>query len=622
MFQKEKVLALILSIFKKSYFPGIILAGFLILSGCTSKSSHKKAATVSDAMTKELESAAKKAIDFNYGPTLNVKEGAPYVDKTQAYGLSDLQAVSFNAIDLNLDGTTDLVILPTYYSRPKFYLNDPVSHRFSEWKHDPLPGDFKASYLFFYDINRDRIPDLVSGVLNQRSEVSKIPLRLYLGKIKDGNLTFQEQKDAFKLPAEPTSSLTFLDYDLDGWIDIFVANWFEQVKDQHIPVADRLLRNNKGKFEEVTNLLTHEATKLPTELFPPNAMPTYGSSSCDIDQNGYPDIMTVSSSGHKNKLWMNLKETQTSERYFEDIGPVTNYASDPNGSLIPTGGGRNFFSACTDYNDDGLMDIFLGDLSHAYDNDSVDKSSILTGSRETYPPYFLRTEYVSDAMSESWNQGDRRGVWLDYNLDGKIDLIVDNSGFPPYSRLVMFEQDETRAFYNVGAQLGIDIVNPQGTIIMDVNQDGKPDIITAQNNIRRAEIKPRVFVFENQMSMVGKRSVKVHVQGLQSNSEALGAMVMLYTQTKTKKIVQRRWVEYSQGGLPSQNESGIQFGVGEGVEVVGIKVRWPFVKKEGLRTGHVVEKLYSLKDYPEKDFSEYTICEDGKVLIGKISCRF
>lgn len=598
------------------------LTGALLLCLACSSSPKKSADEESLELASELDSLSRSVQAPNYGPSL--KSGGTFADRTHDYGLSNLTAVSFNAVDLNQDGFTDLVVLPTYYSRPKFFVFHPEQQKFVPWEHDPLPLDFKASFIAIYDVNKDKIPDLISGVLNQRSEVSQIPLKLYTGSLNDGYLVFTESQ-AFNLPAEPTSSISLIDYDLDGWIDIFVANWFDNKNKQYIPVADRLLKNNKGKFEDVTHLLRDEAKKSPDQLYPPNARPTYGSSTCDIDQNGYPDILTVSSSGQRNKLWMNRKEPQTGEHYFQDVGPVSNYGSDPDGSLIPTGGGRSFFSACTDYNDDGIMDIFIGELSHAYDNDSVDRSSILTGSRETFPPYFLRTEYVSDANSESWNQGDRRGVWMDYNIDGRIDLLVDNSGFPPYSRLVMFEQDEARSFINVASQLGIDIVNPTGTIMIDINQDGLPDIITAQNNIRKADIPPRLYVFENQLNRHNRRAIRVHLQGLRSNTEALGSMVMLYTQSKgpeKRKVVQRRWLEYSQGGLASQNESGVHFGLSPHMEAVGIKVRWPYVIKTGRNTGTVLEKLYSLKDFPQNDaFLEVTLCEDGKIFPGKVSCK-
>lgn len=597
---------------------GALLTGGLVLSCASPKKESRSSDEKALELDAALDSLSKKVQTVNYGPTL--KAQGLFVDKTEAYGLSNLQAVSMNAVDLNFDGVTDLVILPTYYSRPKFLIFDKEKKRFVPSPVDPLPEDFKASFLVIVDMNKDTIPDLLSVVLNQRSEVSQIPLKYFRGEVVNGYLSFREAADAFTISAEPTSSITVLDYDLDGWPDIFLGNWFETKQGQHLPVADRLLRNNKGKFVEVTSLLRDEADKNSDQLFPPNARPTYGSSSCDIDQNGYPDILTSSSSGYKNKLWMNLQEVSSGDRYFSDLGPVTNYASDPDGSLIPTGGGRTFFSACTDYNDDGIMDVFLGELSHAYDNESVDRSSILTGSKETYPPFFLRTEYLSDATSESWNQGDRRGIWVDYNIDGRIDLVVDNSGFPPYSRLVLFEQDETRAFMNVAGQAGIDMVNPTGTITIDLNQDGLPDLITSQNKVRRADIEERLYVFENVVPREGRRSVKVHLHGIKSNSQGLGAMVMLYTQNKDQKIIQRRWVEMSQGGLPSQNESGVHFGVPAGVETVGLKVRWPFARRTGLSSGSVLEKLYSLKAFPEREHLEVTLCEDGKVLPGNTTC--
>lgn len=571
-------------------------------------------------LSEELDSLSKKVQNFNAGPT--IKEGGSFIDRTKEYGLDGLFAVTLNAVDLNFDGHTDLVVLPTYYSRPKFLIWKPEDNRFVNWEHDPLPPDFKASFMVFVDVNKDRVPDLVSGVLNQRSEVSQIPLKIYQGKIEKRRLSFFELVNAINLPIEPTSSVSLLDYDLDGWIDIFVSNWFESKNGQHLPVPDRLLRNEQGKFVDVSAVLKGESDKAPDQLFSPNARPTYGASTCDIDQNGWPDILTVSSAGFRNKLWMNLRDPRSGERFYEDLGAGSNYGSDPDGSLIPTGGGRTFFSACTDYNDDGLMDVFLGELSHAYDIESVDRSSILTGSKETFPPYFLRTEYLSDSTSESWNQGDRRGVWVDYNLDGRIDLLVDNSGFPPYSRLVLFEQDETRAFLNVASQVGIDLVNPGGSITLDVNKDGLPDILTAQNNIRRSDIPPRLYFFENKTDRSTRKSLRIHLDGIKSNSGGIGAMVMLYSKKGGKNVIQRRWNELAQGGLPSQNEEGVLFGITSDVDVAGVKVRWPVLKKGGFSNGEVLEKLYPVKAYLKGNHVELTLCEDGKILSGKMSCQF
>lgn len=173
---------------------GLLLAFLLSCSSTSEKSSDEE----SIKLAEELESLSKNIQAINVGPTL--KNGGPFIDKTNDYGLSGLYAVTFNAVDFNFDGHTDLVILPTYYSRPKFYVWNQNENKFLPWSHDPLPVDFKASYLLIYDMNKDRIPDLIAGVLNQRSEVSQIPLKIYYGQMWEGKLTFEVAPEAINLP--------------------------------------------------------------------------------------------------------------------------------------------------------------------------------------------------------------------------------------------------------------------------------------------------------------------------------------------------------------------------------------------------------------------------------------
>ena len=74
--------------------------------------------------------------------------------------------------------------------------------------------------------------------------------------------------------------------------------------------------------------------------------------------------------------------------------------------------------------------------------------------------------------------------------------------------------------------------------------------------------------------------------------------------------------------MPSQNEAGNLFGLEDGAKVVGVKVRWPFVQKKGFTSGEVIEKLYPIKHSQLDNHLEVTLCEDGKVLRGKMSCQF
>lgn len=594
------------------------LLSFLLFS-CASQ--QEKSFLPSDSeVEKNLDSIAEtKGKPQNFGPSITEGENL-FRDKTQAYGLEGVEGVNFVLVDLNRDFIDDLIVVPSFFSGPVIYLYDVPQQKFIKSNHSLFNEPVQLSFLVLADFNNDRVQDAVVGVLNQRGEFSKIPISLWRGSWSAENLlTFTRDESFPKIEPEPTSTIVTLDMNLDGRLDLFIGNWFHEKKQNLLPTADRLLVNQIDKWVDETRLLEGEAVKSSDDLFPPLAKPTYGASSCDIDQDGWPDILTASASGHYNKLWMNRPRAGSKERRFVDVGKVSGFAADPNGILVPTSGGRTFSAVCADYNDDGVMDIFLGELTHGWDNLSVDRSSVLTGNSVTYPPSFLRTEYMSDTVEENWNQGDKRALWADINLDGRVDLVVDNSGFPPNSRLVLFAQDETRSFVNVSHQWGADIVNPTGTVLGDFNRDGKLDILTAQTNIRNATMKNRLYLLENDLSTSG-RSVRFYLEGKVANAQGLGSMLMLYSQSPSKKNIQRRWYELSQGGTPSQLPKGVHFGVEASSEVLGVKVRWPTLGAKDLLNSKPIERLYKIKDNKSKTYQEFTLCEDGKILEGRFSC--
>lgn len=587
-----------------------------VMACSTSRAPLPSEAEVEESLSALSREPTKPA---SYGPAVTVPENG-FVDRTSDYGLDGVEGVTFALVDLNRDLHPDLVVVPSFFAQPRFFLFDTRTKKFSEVEYSPFPEVLQASYLVFADFNNDGVTDVAVGVLNQRGEFSKVPLSLWLGRWDEASkLRFNRDESFLKLPPEPSSALVVLDANLDGRLDLFVGNWFQDLKQGLVPSADRLLLNLPQGWVDQTDWLTGEATKSTSDLYPPLAKPTYGASSCDMDQDGWPDVLTASSGGHYNKLWMNRARNET--RHFEDVARESSYAADPNGILVPTGGGRTFSAVCADYNDDGIMDVFLGELTHGWDNLSVDRSSVLTGSKLTYPPSFLRTEYMSDSVADNWNQGDKRAQWADMNLDGMVDLVVDNSGFPPLSRLVLFAQDETRAFVNVGHQWGVDVVNPTGTVVADFNNDGKLDILTGQSNIRKAAINNRVYLLENSLQLTGRRSLVFHLEGDGANKQGLGSMVMLYVEREGKRSVQRRWNELSQGGIPSQTAPGVHFGVDAITKVYGVKVRWPVKHQRSVMRGKTLERLYSIKDDGKTPHQVFTLCENGTIQSGRFSCK-
>lgn len=538
-------------------------------------------------------------------------------DVTEKYGLMNVKAVHTYAVDLDQDGHTDIVTLASNASEPEFFFWNQKKNKF-EKSYNPFELGIRASYLLFYDFDKDGTKDVLVGYLNGQNELTKVPLRLFKGSIKKKKLSYKEMKDA--IPFEPTASasVSVLDYNMDGHLDLYVGNWFDKVGDALAPLPDRLFEGNKLKFKETTYLLDGEGFIPKGTKSYVNAKPTFATSTCDIDQNGFVDVLTASSNGHHNKMWLNLFEFKTRERYFQDFGKESGYAADLNGFLDPQGGGNSFFSACSDYNNDGYMDVYIGVLSHSYDNETKDRSSILTGAHKAFPPSFIRTEYTNEDESGKWNQGDRNGVWVDINFDGLRDLLVDNSGFPPKSRMILFFQYPDHAFEDLGAKAGIDIVNPEGTIILDINRDGKPDILTGQTNVRNSAIPHRLYLFENQLPTKDKKTLRTFLKGKKANKAGIGSMVILNFQKRNSTFTQRQFVEYSLGPQASQNEEGLFWGMMSDEKLVSATIRWPVFRDD--LTNSFLEKTYSLKGINFKSHTELTFCETGKVLVGKKDC--
>ena len=556
--------------------------------------------------------------EVNYGPHRQ-GDDLQFVDKTDLYGLSNIEASSMMAVDLNNDGFNDLVTIVDYFSQARFFLFDPKKNKFNEIE-SLFDRPVKASFILFADFNKDGVVDALSSVLNQKTELSQKSLRFFKGEFKEGLVRFAENTNFIKTPPKPTSSIGLVDYNLDGHLDIFIGNWFESYQNNSIPSKDILLIYRDGQYIDQSDLLEGENQKNPSASMYVNATPTYGVQICDIDKNGFPDIITTSTNGYRNKLWLNRYNVREQKRYYKDYAIVANYGGDKEGNLTSRGGGRSFGIACADYNNDGILDIFIGESSHNYDSDLVDKSSILTGSTYKFPPKFLRTEYVLDAYDLDWSESDKRGVWFDYNNDGLLDLLVDNSGFPPHTRLLLFKQLSDNSFINVNKEVGIDIVNPLSSIILDFNKDGYLDILTSQSKLRDSRIKPRLYLFENRGSLSRTKVLKVFLHGKKANTEGLNATVEL--QVKTANGIERRTqiVSHSYGGLSPQNERGLSFGMPVNEKVLSLKIIWPYSSSvNNSRSG--LEKTYNLKNLVINNLTEVTFCESGRYLIGRRECK-
>ncbi len=534
----------------------LFLVVSLFLTSCSGTNKKPEPVVNSDKILKSFT-------DVSYGPS---KKSSSFVDVSEELGLSNYTSVRNYAYDLNGDGKQDLIILPDQYSSPVFL--EQTASGFNVSKTIFFEGAVKASFLIIDDFNRDGIPDILVGVHNQKTELTKQPLQVFLGHKSRGNLLFKYHEYYKFVKKMPVTSVSLFDYDYDGVLDIFIGNWYDLSNGDANAKAlpDELFTYKNKVITNISGALEGERKKKEGEYI--NAAPTFGVSHCDLNGDGLLDILVTNSSGYPNKLWMGKFEKGIYT--FEDVGSQSGFSGDIEGKLVPKGNGNSTYSVCTDYNNDGIMDIALGEVSHSYDNENRDRSSILTGEGLGRIPTFIRTDYTTDDGSPNWDQGDQRGVWFDYNNDGLQDLLVENSGFPNKSRLVLFHQHDDHSFQDLASTHGIDIVNPSGVIVFDYNNDGKEDILVSQVSTRNSKIKKRIYLFKNNTNN-SNNSITVSLKGKKSNISGIGAKVIV---TAKSGETQSRYFQPSYGPFPSQNSQNLIFGLGVS-QVQKIEVIWP-----------------------------------------------
>jgi tetratricopeptide (TPR) repeat protein len=359
----------------------------------------------------------------------------------------------------------------------------------------------------------------------------------------DGTFTDVTEKAGVKCWG-PAFTASWVDYDCDGHLDLFLANNLGGLFDRHI--QNRLFRNNgDGTFTEV-------AAKAGLVSY----APTIGSCWGDYNNDGYPDLFISSGLG-KPQLYRN-----NGDGTFTDVSAAVGLSDFIIGSTC-------FFC---DYDNDGWLDIVQfawsdhEDVVHTMrtgESPSLNRvSRVLHNNRDG--TFTARNREVG--LVEGW--GTMSGNFADLNNDGRIDILLGN-GSPRMDRLepmVLLENNEG-VFRNATFSAGLPFVGKShGTNAADLFGNGRMSILVAAGGAYPGDLLTSPVYYPSER--LGNY-LNIRLVGTKSNRSAIGARVTL--RAGGQQQMREVFGGTNFGCLPLEQH----FGLAKLDKVDSIEIRWP-----------------------------------------------
>jgi enediyne biosynthesis protein E4 len=389
----------------------------------------------------------------------------------------------------------------------------------------------------------------------------------------DGTFTDVTKQAGLLRPARWGSGCTWLDYDRDGKLDLFVSNYLV-FDPKRVPPAGRDPNCNwKGipvncgprGLPPESNLLFHNNgdgtfTDVSERSGIGKVRGSYGLTAvaADFDDDGWPDIY-VACDSTPSLLFRNNHDGTFAEEGLERGIALNEDGQEQAGMGVGTG----------DFNLDGKLDIFkthfTEDTAVLYKNEGKGNFSDVT----------IRAGLGVETRYICWGTGiedlDNDGLPDIFVVTGSVYPEVEKK-FPDYPhrtpRLLFRNLGDSR-FEEIIDQAGPALTAPhasRGVAFGDFDNDGDMDIVIINQNEPPSLLRNDV---------TGKNHwLKVKLVGTQSNRSAIGGRVLAKYGAK-----QQLQEVVAQSSFLSVNDPRLHFGLGP-AETVDLEIRWPNGAKE------------------------------------------
>jgi len=436
-----------------------------------------------------------------------------FKDVTSTIGLRSARGSSVAWADIDGDGWEDLVLSG---EQTQVFKNVEGKSFRDISSQCGLPP---TSISIFADIDGDGDQDVFLGAENVDGAD-----QIFVNDGK-GHFKFsQSLKDGW-----PTKSATWLDYDLDGKVDLFVANGADGIK------THNCLWHNEG----------HGKFKLSPIKQIGNAPVSFSRSAvaADLDGDGRSEVAVGTLRLQPDQLWW-IGRSSARDRAKAIHFDVARSRS---GKLT---GGQGAGVAIADLDGDARPDIWVANLVHpdwrGYEASVLSAFFMSHGSK-----LFKRKD--ADQMGLDFDESPADPTLADFDNDGDVDAYVGST----YHHGDYYENIGGR-FRNTTYRSGIQVLRGESSAACDFDHDGRMDIVAVLDRGKRIKLYRNI---------ASKRS---WLEILLTGKQIVGASV--YVRANGKR--QLRQVICGKG-LGSEDSRVLHFGLQHARAVDAIEIRWP-----------------------------------------------